>query len=84
MAYLPELHRCTICKVDLGAENGDGICGDCEAAWEQIGEYVQEHIDRLEQACQMALDHGERKMYSWRDVRRNLRVALRPESEERA
>lgn len=32
MAYLPELHRCCVCGVDLGPENGDGICCDCEGA----------------------------------------------------
>ena len=30
MSYLPELHYCCWCKADLGAENGDGICGECE------------------------------------------------------
>lgn len=76
MAYLPELHSCTICKIDLGAENGDGICSDCEAAWEQIGEHITDHTDRLKEACQMALDHGEKKMYTWRHVQQALRAAL--------
>lgn len=26
MAYLPELHRCAVCGVDLGPDDGDGIC----------------------------------------------------------
>ena len=30
MTYLPENHICCICKVDLGAENGDGICPECD------------------------------------------------------
>lgn len=30
MPYLPELHYCHICGVDLGPDNGDGICGACD------------------------------------------------------
>ncbi len=31
MAYLPELHRCCSCGVDLGPDNGDGICAACDS-----------------------------------------------------
>jgi hypothetical protein len=30
MAYLPELHRCCVCGIDLGPDNGDGICTECD------------------------------------------------------
>lgn len=30
MAYLPELHICCMCHRDLGPENGDGICCECD------------------------------------------------------
>lgn len=30
MAYLPELHTCCVCKADLGPDDGDGICWDCD------------------------------------------------------
>lgn len=77
MAYLPELHRCTFCGNDLGAENGDGICGPCDEAWEQIGNHVTERIAQLEGACRKALEHGEEMKYTWQDVRLTLRAALR-------
>lgn len=47
MAYLPELHYCAICKTDLGTENGDGICGACDAACEQVGDYYDAKLDEL-------------------------------------
>jgi len=31
MSYMPELHTCCVCKCDLGPEDGDGICGACDA-----------------------------------------------------
>lgn len=30
MAYLPELHYCSVCKVYLGMDDGDGICAECD------------------------------------------------------
>ena len=30
MAYLPHLHYCYRCGKDLGTDNGDGVCIDCE------------------------------------------------------
>ncbi len=77
MAYLPELHRCTFCGTDLGPDDGDGICGACEEAWEQVGDHVTERIAQLEEACHKALAHGEEMKYTWRDVRQTLRAALR-------
>ena len=32
MAYLAELHYCHCCGVDLGPDNGDGICAACDMA----------------------------------------------------
>ncbi len=29
MAYMPEPYYCTVCKVYLGPDDGDGICGGC-------------------------------------------------------
>lgn len=68
MAYLPELHRCSECGIDLGAENGDGMCSHCEQ--------VLEVIDNLLAACRMALAHGESKQYVWSGVRETLRTAI--------
>lgn len=32
MPSLPELHYCHCCGVDLGPDNGDGICAVCDQA----------------------------------------------------
>jgi predicted amidophosphoribosyltransferase len=76
MAYLPELHRCHVCGADLGADDGDGLCSACDNALEQVSDYFERKHDALRAACQMALDHGEKKQYTWRHVRAVLCQAL--------
>jgi len=45
-------------------------------ASEQVGPYYEVQIEALKTTLQMALDHGEKKMYSWRHLRYELRTAL--------
>jgi hypothetical protein len=76
MAYLPENHRCYCCGTDLGPDDGDGECSACSSAFEQIGGFIERKEQALRAACQMALEHGEKKKYTWRHVRATLQQAL--------
>ncbi len=67
---------CAYCKQQLAPGDYDGVCAACDEASEQVGPYYEAQIEALKTTLQMALDHGEKKMYSWRHLRYELRTAL--------
>jgi len=56
VSYMPHLHYCAWCHADLGAENGDGTCGDCDAKLVECGECGE--LRMLGQRCGVCAEYA--------------------------
>jgi hypothetical protein len=60
MAYMPELHSCCVCKKDLGPDNGDGICSDCENTCARCGVFKEDdNVNDMQLCSACAISYQE-------------------------